>query len=179
MLTHLIRVCINLVDWCWFRLWLLRFHGGYKLWGIDFQQRQISRAPLRYLAKTLRGCGADIAATAVIKTGLFIDNLEQGLSRLKIGNNAYVGPAVFLDIAAPISIEAEVVLAPRVMILTHGDVGNRILARFIKRKEGPVNLKRGCWIGAGAVILSGITVGEGAIVGAGAVVTMMYPVIQW
>jgi len=34
-----------------------------------------------------------------------------------------------------------------------------------------VVLKRNCWIGAGATILSGVTVGENAIVGAGAVVT--------
>ena len=61
------------------------------------------------------------------------------------------------------------------MIFTHGDVGERFLACFIKRKEGPVILKRGCWIGAGAVILSGITVGEGAVVGAGAVVTHDVP----
>ena len=32
-------------------------------------------------------------------------------------------------------------------------------------------LKRNCWIGAGATILPGVTVGENAIVGAGAVVT--------
>lgn len=35
----------------------------------------------------------------------------------------------------------------------------------------PVVLKRNCWIGAGATILPGVTVGENAIVGAGAVVT--------
>ncbi|WP_249354641.1 DapH/DapD/GlmU-related protein [Rhodococcus sp. USK13] len=29
----------------------------------------------------------------------------------------------------------------------------------------------GCWIGAGAIILPGVTVGEGCVVGAGAVVT--------
>ena len=28
-----------------------------------------------------------------------------------------------------------------------------------------------CWIGAGAIILNGVTIGDGAIVGAGAVVT--------
>jgi nodulation protein L len=35
----------------------------------------------------------------------------------------------------------------------------------------PVRLKRNCWIGAGATILPGITVGENAVVAAGAVVT--------
>ena len=35
----------------------------------------------------------------------------------------------------------------------------------------PVHLKRNCWIGAGATILPGVTVGENAVVAAGAVVT--------
>ena len=35
----------------------------------------------------------------------------------------------------------------------------------------PVLLKRNCWIGAGATILPGVTVGENAVIGAGAVVT--------
>ena len=35
----------------------------------------------------------------------------------------------------------------------------------------PVVLKRNCWIGAGATILPGVTVGENAVVGAGSVVT--------
>ena len=32
-------------------------------------------------------------------------------------------------------------------------------------------LRSGCWIGAGAIILGGVEVGECAVVGAGAVVT--------
>jgi UDP-2-acetamido-3-amino-2,3-dideoxy-glucuronate N-acetyltransferase len=36
-------------------------------------------------------------------------------------------------------------------------------------------LRRGASIGAGAVILAGVTVGEGAMVGAGAVVTNDVP----
>ncbi|HBF38394.1 MAG TPA: hypothetical protein DDW50_13890, partial [Firmicutes bacterium] len=55
--------------------------------------------------------------------------------------------------------------------LTHGDVGDRMLATKIRRKAGPVFLKEGCWIGARAVILPGITIGVQAVVGAGAVVT--------
>jgi acetyltransferase-like isoleucine patch superfamily enzyme len=36
--------------------------------------------------------------------------------------------------------------------------------------KGPVEIGRGCWIGAHAVILDGVRVGEGAVVAAGAVV---------
>ena len=39
----------------------------------------------------------------------------------------------------------------------------------------PVVLKKNCWIGAGAVILPGVTVGENSIVGAGSVVTKDVP----
>lgn len=174
-MRHIIRGLVNLVDQILIKLWIFRFTVGYKMWGTDFGQRQLSRAPQRYLRKTLLGLGADIGVNVTIKTGLIIDNLERGLACLKIGDNVYVGPGIFLDVAAPITLEAEVVLAPRVMILTHGDVGARMLARFIKRKEGPVILKRGCWIGAAAIILPGITIGEGAIVGAGAVVSHDVP----
>ena len=35
----------------------------------------------------------------------------------------------------------------------------------------PIHIKKGAWIGAGASILPGVTIGEYAIVGAGAIVT--------
>jgi len=38
-----------------------------------------------------------------------------------------------------------------------------------------VTLKKGCWIGANAVILPGVTVGENAVVGAGSIVTRSVP----
>jgi acetyltransferase-like isoleucine patch superfamily enzyme len=41
--------------------------------------------------------------------------------------------------------------------------------------KGPVLLKAGCWIGVGAVILPGVTVGRNAVVGANAVVTRDVP----
>ena len=40
---------------------------------------------------------------------------------------------------------------------------------------GSVHIKRNVWIGAGATILPGVTVGENSIVAAGAVVTKDVP----
>ena len=39
----------------------------------------------------------------------------------------------------------------------------------------PIVLKRGCYLGAGCIVLPGVTVGERAVVGAGAVVTRDVP----
>ena len=36
-------------------------------------------------------------------------------------------------------------------------------------------MKRGCWVGANAIILPGVTIGENAVVGAGSVVTKSIP----
>jgi len=38
-----------------------------------------------------------------------------------------------------------------------------------------ITLKRGCWIGANAIILPGVTIGNNAVVGAGSVVTKSIP----
>jgi tetrahydrodipicolinate N-succinyltransferase len=42
-------------------------------------------------------------------------------------------------------------------------------------KEGIIMIGNDVWIGAGALILSGVTIGDGAIVGAGSVVTHDVP----
>ncbi|WP_325051010.1 acyltransferase [Legionella adelaidensis] len=39
----------------------------------------------------------------------------------------------------------------------------------------PITLKKGCWIGANAIILPGVSIGENAVVGAGSVVTKNIP----
>ena len=39
----------------------------------------------------------------------------------------------------------------------------------------PVHIGRNCWIGAGAVILPGVTIGDNSVIGAGSVVTKDIP----
>lgn len=41
--------------------------------------------------------------------------------------------------------------------------------------NAPVHIGKSCWIGAGAVILPGVTVGDGSVIGAGSVVTKDIP----
>ena len=39
----------------------------------------------------------------------------------------------------------------------------------------PIHIGRNCWIGAGAVVLPGVTIGDNTVVGAGSVVTRDLP----
>jgi len=68
-----------------------------------------------------------------------------------------------------IILEDNVRIAPNVKFHASGhDIEDPTLNRHI---GGEVRVKKGAWIGAAAIILPGITIGEKAIVAAGAVVT--------
>jgi len=169
-----LRNLMEILDRVHFKFWFERLNFNYRLWGIEERQRQLNQVSSRYLAKALVLLGAQVDSTATIKPGLKLDNSEN-LAKLQIGARVYLGPGVFLDLAEGIKLGDEVVIAPEAMILTHGDVGARMLAAYLPRQAGAVVLGKGCWIGARAVILPGVMVGEGAVVGAGAIVTEDVP----
>jgi acetyltransferase-like isoleucine patch superfamily enzyme len=91
----------------------------------------------------------------------------------QIGKNVFINHACsFLDMGG-ITVEDEVLIGPRVNIITE----NHPLAPDNRRAliTKPVRIKRKAWIGAGATILPGVTVGENAVVAAGAVVSKDVP----
>ncbi|GAB4002827.1 sugar O-acetyltransferase [Spirosoma daeguense] len=92
---------------------------------------------------------------------------------IQLGKNVFINHACsFLDIGG-IRIEDDVQIGPRVNLTSENhplDPTDR--QTLIPR---PVVIKRNAWIGAGATILPGITVGENAVVAAGAVVSRDVP----
>ncbi|MBE6056056.1 hypothetical protein FDB88_16830 [Clostridium sporogenes] len=50
-----------------------------------------------------------------------------------------------------------------------------MLFSYYKRKQAPVILQEGCWLGENSTILCGVTIGKCSIVAAGAVVTKDVP----
>ena len=92
---------------------------------------------------------------------------------IRLGKNVFINHnCSFLDIGG-ITIEDDVQIGPSVNLTSENhplDPGDRktVLPR-------PILIKRNAWIGAGATILPGVTVGENAIVAAGAVVSRDVP----
>ena len=98
-----------------------------------------------------------------ILTPLYINLVE----KLHIGNNVSIGPYFKCMSAGNIYIEDDVQIAMNVSVITNNhDFYDRAVLTV---KD--VRIKKNVWIGAGATILAGVTVGENAIVGAGSVVT--------
>ncbi|WP_459538518.1 DapH/DapD/GlmU-related protein [Methanobrevibacter sp.] len=87
--------------------------------------------------------------------------------RVKIGDNVFINSNSLLMARGGITIEDDVMIAANVQLLSnnHDEYDRQVLTCK------PIHIKKGAWIGAGASILPGVTIGENAIVGAGAIVT--------
>lgn len=86
---------------------------------------------------------------------------------IHIGNHVSINPYFKCMSAGNIYIEDYVQIAIGVSIITNNhDFYER---NVLTVKD--VRIKRNTWIGAGSIILPGVTIGENAIVGAGSVVT--------
>lgn len=111
-------------------------------------------APTNSLRKTiLRLHGYNIGERVSIGFGILVADTNYGkVFGLEIGDDVTIGPrAMFISVSAHHSLRRE------------------------WWNEGRITLKNGVYIGANAIILPGITIGENATVGAGAVVTKDVP----
>lgn len=90
-----------------------------------------------------------------------------------IGRNVFINHACsFLDLGG-ITIGDDVLIGPRVNLVTENhplDPADRQTLLL-----SPIYIKRNAWIGAGATILPGITIGENSVVAAGSVVRTDVP----
>ena len=109
---------------------------------------------------------------------LFGDNLGENsqimapisgaaFDRIKIGDNVFINSNSLLMARGGITIEDDVMFAANVQLFSnnHDEYDRQVLTCK------PIHIKKGAWIGAGASILPGVTIGKYAIVGAGAIVT--------
>lgn len=146
-----------------------------KILGDYVINKYIEKCSERFLEFSLKKFGANLSGRSNIKMGLVLDNTYFKYSKLSIGNNCFIGRKVFLDLADEIIVEDEAVISEGVSIMTHQDVGDRMLSKYYKRKTSKVTVKEGAYIGANATILCGVTVGKCAVVAAGAIVLTDVP----
>ncbi|MDI1321865.1 MAG: sugar O-acetyltransferase [Algoriphagus sp.] len=86
-----------------------------------------------------------------------------------LGKHVFINHACsFLDMGG-ITLEDHVLIGPRVNLVTENHPLNPEDRRALITK--PIVIKRNAWIGAGATILPGVTIGENAVVAAGSVVS--------
>jgi acetyltransferase-like isoleucine patch superfamily enzyme len=88
---------------------------------------------------------------------------------LKIGKHVFINHGCsFLDLGG-IVIEDHVLIGPKVSLITENHPVDPSQRKLLM--GSPIVIKQNAWVGAGATVLPGVTIGENAIVAAGAVVT--------
>ena len=66
-------------------------------------------------------------------------------------------------------------IGPNVTIATAGPPILPELREQLYQYNMPVHIGRNCWIGAGAIIMPGVSIGDDSVIGAGSVVTKDIP----
>ena len=130
----------------------------------------------------LRAHGGHVGSRSTIKRSLFLDNVCEDanshgdFNHLRIGSNCYIGDGTYMDLADRIEIEDNAVISGKVSFITHADCNrSTFLNDRFPRALGPIRIGRGAWIGFGATILHGVTVGAEAVVAAGSLVRENVP----
>jgi maltose O-acetyltransferase len=97
-------------------------------------------------------------------------------SNVTIEDGVTVNANCVLQAHAPIRIGRHTLIAANCTIVTAThDISKRGDDTRLALTAEPVTIGRDCWLGAGVIVLPGVTIGDGAVVGAGSVVTRDLP----
>lgn len=91
------------------------------------------------------------------------------------GNNVYANFNLTLVDDTDIFIGDSVMIGPNVTIATAGHPIDPELRKKVAQYNIPVRIGNNVWIGAGAVVLPGVSIGENTVIGAGSIVTKDIP----
>jgi maltose O-acetyltransferase len=133
-------------------------------WIYAAAERLLLRLRQRRADLMLQRCRA-VGANVRLRMPVTIYHPEQ----LTLGSQIDIGEYTHIRASGGITIGSRVLIAASVVISSREHPTP--LPRFAVTVDAPIDIADDVWIGAGAVILPGVTIGRGAIVGAGAVVT--------
>ena len=130
----------------------------------------LSEPPLQFIKAFFLNflLGSKISKLAVIMPGMNVRQWEN----LKIGPYCLIKKNVTIDAQDKVSIGEGTILSTGVFITT----GSHDLSS-LGPIHSPVNIGKGVFVGARAIILPGVNLGDHSVIGAGAVVTKDIPAL--
>ena len=123
-------------------------------------------------ARLLREMFAEVGENCYIEPPL---HANWGGHHTHLGSNVYANFGLTLVDDTHIYIGDCTMLGPNVILATGG---HPVLPQL--RERGlqfnlPIHIGRNCWLGAGVIVLPGVTIGDNSVIGAGSVVTRDVP----
>jgi galactoside O-acetyltransferase len=98
-----------------------------------------------------------------------------GGKHVHFGNNVYANFNLTLVDDTHIYVGDYTMFGPNVTVATAAHPIDPGFRMPVTQYNKPVHIGKNCWIGAGAIILPGITIGDNTVIGAGSVVTKDIP----
>ena len=98
-----------------------------------------------------------------------------GGHHVHFGNRVYANFNLTLVDDTHIYVGDCTMFAPNVTVATAGHPIAPCLRKYGIQYNAPVRIGKNCWIGAGALIMPGVTIGDNTVIGAGSVVTKDIP----
>lgn len=115
---------------------------------------------------------------AEIGTGCYIEppfHANHAGAHVHFGNNVYANFNLTMVDDTHIYVGDCTMFGPNVTVATAGHPILPELREKAYQFNMPVHIGRNCWLGAGVIVLPGITIGDNTVVGAGSVVTKDLP----
>ncbi len=98
-----------------------------------------------------------------------------GGHHVHLGKNVYINMGATMVDDTHIYIGDYTMLAPNVVIATAGHPIDPELRAKGLQYNMPVRIGNNCWLGAGVIVMPGVTIGDNTVIGAGSVVTKDIP----
>lgn len=118
------------------------------------------------------------AMMAEVGEGCYIEppfRANWGGHHVHLGNYVYANFNLTLVDDTHIYIGDYTMIGPNVTIATAGHPILPELREKTYQFNAPVHIGRNCWLGAGVIVLPGVTIGDNTVIGAGSVVTRDIP----
>ena len=115
---------------------------------------------------------------AEIGDGCYIEpplHANWGGRHVHFGKHVYANFHLTLVDDTDIYVGDDTMFGPNVTVATAGHPILPALREQVYQYNMPVVIGRNCWIGAGAILLPGVHIGDGTVIGAGSVVTKDIP----
>ncbi len=98
-----------------------------------------------------------------------------GGRHVHFGDNVYANFNLTLVDDTHIYVGDNTMIGPNVVIATAGHPIDPALRLDICQFNLPIHIGKNCWLGAGVIVMPGVTIGDNTVIGAGSVVTHDIP----